>query len=43
MREAIAAGAIPVGFGGGYRPAEALLGAGAVAVITDLRALLTNP
>ena len=42
MREAITAGAIPVGFGGGYRPAEALLGAGAIAVIDDFRVLLES-
>lgn len=40
MREAIAAGAIPVGYGGGYRPAEALLAAGAIAVINDFWVLV---
>jgi phosphoglycolate phosphatase-like HAD superfamily hydrolase len=40
ITEAIAAGAIPVGYAGGYRPAEALLAAGAVAVIDDLALLL---
>ena len=40
MTEAIAAGAIPVGYAGGYRPAAALLAAGAIAVVSDLRALL---
>lgn len=40
MREAIAAGAVPVGYGGGYRPGEALLAIGAIAVIDDFRALL---
>ncbi|MFM9107605.1 MAG: HAD family hydrolase, partial [Chloroflexota bacterium] len=40
IAEAIAAGAAPVGFGGGYRPAEALLAAGAIAVIDDLSLLL---
>jgi len=40
VTEAIAAGAVPVGFAGGYRPAEALLAAGAVAVIDDLSVLL---
>ena len=43
MTEAMAAGAIPVGYAGGYRPAEALLTAGAIAVVSDLRALLTEP
>jgi phosphoglycolate phosphatase len=42
MIEATAAGAIPVGYAGGYRPAEALLAAGAVAVVSDLRALLAE-
>ena len=42
IREAFAAGAIPVGYGGGYRPAEALLAAGAIAVIDDFRALLSR-
>ena len=42
MTEAIAAGAIPVGYAGGYRPAEALLAAGAIAVVNDLRALLAE-
>ncbi len=42
MTEAIAAGAIPVGYAGGYRPAEALLAAGAIAVVGDLRALLSE-
>jgi phosphoglycolate phosphatase-like HAD superfamily hydrolase len=42
MREAIAAGAIPVGYGGGYRPAEAVLQAGAIAVIDDFRVLLAG-
>ncbi len=42
MREAIAAGAVPVGYGGGYRPAEALLGAGAIAVIDDYRVLMAS-
>jgi phosphoglycolate phosphatase len=40
MREAVVAGAVPVGFGGGYRPGEALLQAGAIAVIDDFRVLL---
>jgi phosphoglycolate phosphatase-like HAD superfamily hydrolase len=40
ITEAIAAGAIPVGYAGGYRPAEALLAAGALAVIDDLGLLL---
>lgn len=40
VTEAIAAGAVPVGFSGGYRPAEALLAAGALAVIDDLAELL---
>lgn len=40
MTEALAANAIPVGYSGGYRPAEALLAAGAIAVVSDLRALL---
>lgn len=40
MREAITAGAIPVGYGSGYRPAEALLQAGAIVVIDDFRVLL---
>lgn len=40
VTEALAAGAIPVGFAGGYRPPEALLAAGALAVITDLALLL---
>ena len=43
MAEALAAGAIPVGYSGGYRPTEALLSAGALAVVSDLRALLTEP
>lgn len=43
MTEAIAAGAIPVGYAGGYRPIEALLAAGAIAVVSDLRALLSEP
>jgi len=43
MTEAMAAGATPVGYAGGYRPAEALLTAGAIAVVSDLRALLTEP
>jgi phosphoglycolate phosphatase len=43
MTEAIAAGAIPVGYAGGYRPVEALLAAGAIAVVGDLRALLAEP
>ena len=42
MTEAIAAGAVPVGYAGGYRPIEALLAAGATAVVTDLRALLSE-
>ncbi len=42
MREAIAAGVVPVGYGGGYRPAEALLAAGAIAVIDDFRVLLAD-
>lgn len=40
ITEAIAAGAVPVGYAGGYRPAEALLAAGAIAVIDDLALLL---
>lgn len=40
MAEAIAAGAVPVGFAGGYRPAAALLAAGALAVVDDLALLL---
>lgn len=40
MREAIAAGAVPVGYGGGYRPSESLLATGAIAVIDDFRVLL---
>jgi hypothetical protein len=40
MREAQRAGAIPVGFGSGYRPASALLQAGAVAVVDDLSMVL---
>jgi phosphoglycolate phosphatase len=43
MTEATAAGAVPVGYAGGYRPVEALLGAGAIAVVSDLRALLAEP
>ena len=43
MTEAIAARAIPVGYSGGYRPIEALLAAGAIAVVGDLRALLAEP
>lgn len=43
MTEAIAAGAIPVGYAGGYRPVEALLAAGAIAVVSDLRSLLAGP
>lgn len=43
MAEAVAAGATPVGFGGGYRPAAALLAAGALAVVADLAELLGNP
>lgn len=41
MAQAIAAGALPVGYAGGYRPAAALLGAGAEVVIEDLRALIS--
>ena len=33
MTEAIAAGALPVGYAGGYRPPERLLAAGAIAVV----------
>lgn len=40
VAQAIAAGALPIGYAGGYRPADALLGAGAVAVLSDLRSLL---
>ncbi len=40
MVEAIAAGALPIGYAGGYRPAEALLAAGAIAVISDFRILI---
>lgn len=40
MREAVAAGAAPVGYGRGYRPASALLDVGAIAVINDFRVLL---
>jgi phosphoglycolate phosphatase-like HAD superfamily hydrolase len=40
MTEALAAGATPIGFGRGYRPAAALLGAGAVAIVDDLAELL---
>ena len=43
MTEAIAAGVIPIGYAGGYRPVEALLAAGAIAVVGDLRALLAEP
>ena len=43
MTEAIAAGAVPVGYAGGYRPVEALVAAGAIAVVDDLRALLAEP
>jgi phosphoglycolate phosphatase len=37
VEEALAAGAVAIGFGGGYRPAEALERAGAAAVVADLR------
>jgi phosphoglycolate phosphatase-like HAD superfamily hydrolase len=37
VEEALAAGAIAVGFGSGYRPMEALVAAGADFVVTDLR------
>ena len=40
MVEAIAAGAIPVGVSGGYRPARSLRDAGAVIVLDDLSVLL---
>lgn len=40
MREAIVAGAVPVGYSGGYRPAVALHAAGAIAVIDDFRVLI---
>ncbi len=40
MAEALAAGATPVGFAGGYRPPAALLAAGAVAVVDNLARLL---
>jgi len=43
MVEAIAAGALPIGYAGGYRPAEALLAAGAIAVISDFRTLISTP
>jgi len=41
--EALTAGAVPVGFGGGYRPAADLLAAGALAVVDDLAVLLDAP
>jgi HAD superfamily hydrolase (TIGR01549 family) len=37
VEEALAAGALAIGFGGGYRPAEALARAGAELVVSDLR------
>jgi phosphoglycolate phosphatase-like HAD superfamily hydrolase len=37
VTEALAAGALAIGFGGGYRPASALLKAGAEGVVVDLR------
>jgi phosphoglycolate phosphatase-like HAD superfamily hydrolase len=40
MREAVIAGAVPVGFAGGYRPTETLIAAGAIATIEDFRVLL---
>jgi len=39
VTEALAAGALPIGFGSGYRPAEALVSAGAWGMVTDLREL----
>jgi phosphoglycolate phosphatase len=42
VTEATAAGAVPVGYAGGYRPAAALLAAGALAVIADLADLLVD-
>ena len=40
VAEALAAGAVPIGFAGGYRPAPALLSAGALAVVDNLADLL---
>jgi phosphoglycolate phosphatase len=40
VAEALAAGAVPVGFAGGYRPAAALLAAGAIASVDNLADLL---
>ena len=37
VEEALAAGVVALGFGGGYRPAEALRAAGADRVLSDLR------
>jgi phosphoglycolate phosphatase-like HAD superfamily hydrolase len=37
VEEALAVGAVALGFGGGYRPAEALMRAGARLVVSDLR------
>lgn len=37
VTEALAAGALTIGFGGGYRPAGSLARAGAGAVVSDLR------
>jgi phosphoglycolate phosphatase-like HAD superfamily hydrolase len=46
VTEALAAGALAIGFGGGYRPAGALARAGAGAVVSELREVpkvLTHP
>ncbi len=42
MIEAVAAGAIPIGVAGGYRPAAALSNAGATYILDDLGMLLTG-
>lgn len=41
IEEALAADVLALGFGGGYRPAEALLAAGAESVVTELRRVPT--